>query len=105
MGSAMRLAIQRRQYRPRIPPVQYRALYHGLEEFERDTYHHVNRENDILFRRALCCDSSGFHRGFKFQPREQLQKLRKNTADSTHGRTPTFSQIGSFEGTQPMLKN
>jgi hypothetical protein len=101
----MRLAIQRRQYRPRIPPVQYRALYHGLEEFERDMYHHVNRENDILFPRALCCDSSGFHRGFKFQPREQLQKLRKNTADSTHGRTPTFSQIGSFEGTQPMLKN
>ena len=31
----------------------YRALYHGLEEFERDLYHHVHLENNILFPRAL----------------------------------------------------
>src|SRR6267378_588284 len=43
------------------------------------------------------------HRGFKFQPREQPQKLRKNTAYSTHGRKPPFSQIGSSQGTQPKL--
>jgi regulator of cell morphogenesis and NO signaling len=27
----------------------YRALYHGLEEFERDLHHHVHMENNILF--------------------------------------------------------
>jgi len=31
----------------------YRALYHGLEEFERDLHHHVHLENNILFPRAL----------------------------------------------------
>ena len=29
------------------------ALYHGLEEFERDLHHHVHLENNILFPRAL----------------------------------------------------
>src|SRR6267378_365282 len=43
------------------------------------------------------------HRGFKFQPREQPQKLRKNTAYSTHGRKPPLSQIGSSLGTQLKL--
>ena len=31
----------------------YRALYHGLEDFERDLHHHVHLENNILFPRAL----------------------------------------------------
>lgn len=31
----------------------YAALYHGLEEFERDLHHHVHLENNILFPRAL----------------------------------------------------
>ncbi|HXI40671.1 MAG TPA: iron-sulfur cluster repair di-iron protein [Bryobacteraceae bacterium] len=31
----------------------YRALYHGLEEFERDLHHHVHLENNILFPQAL----------------------------------------------------
>lgn len=31
----------------------YRALYHGLEEFERDLHYHVHLENNILFPRAL----------------------------------------------------
>ena len=31
----------------------YRALYHGLEEFERDLHQHVHLENNILFPRAL----------------------------------------------------
>jgi len=31
----------------------YRALYHGLEEFERDLHRHVHLENNILFPRAL----------------------------------------------------
>ena len=31
----------------------HRALYHGLEEFERDLHHHVHLENNILFPRAL----------------------------------------------------
>ena len=31
----------------------YRALYHGLEEFERDLHHHVHLENNIHFPRAL----------------------------------------------------
>jgi regulator of cell morphogenesis and NO signaling len=31
----------------------YRALYHGLEEFESDLHHHVHLENNILFPRAL----------------------------------------------------
>ena len=31
----------------------YRALYHGLEEFEHDLHHHVHLENNILFPRAL----------------------------------------------------
>ena len=39
------------------PPVgacpTYRALYQGLEEFERDLHRHVHLENNILFPRAL----------------------------------------------------
>ena len=31
----------------------YTALYHGLEEFERDLHQHVHLENNILFPRAL----------------------------------------------------
>lgn len=31
----------------------YRALYHGLAEFERDLHQHVHWENNILFPRAL----------------------------------------------------
>ncbi len=31
----------------------YRALYHGLAEFERDLHQHVHLENNILFPRAL----------------------------------------------------
>lgn len=31
----------------------FRALYHGLEEFERDLHHHVHLENNVLFPRAL----------------------------------------------------
>ncbi|HET9803771.1 MAG TPA: iron-sulfur cluster repair di-iron protein [Candidatus Acidoferrum sp.] len=31
----------------------YRALYHGLEEFEHDLHRHVHLENNILFPRAL----------------------------------------------------
>jgi regulator of cell morphogenesis and NO signaling len=31
----------------------YRALYHGLEEFERDLHQHFHLENNILFPRAL----------------------------------------------------
>nr|MDQ2899427.1 hemerythrin domain-containing protein [Acidobacteriota bacterium] len=31
----------------------YRALYQGLEEFEKDLHAHVHLENNILFPRAL----------------------------------------------------
>ncbi|HXI39332.1 MAG TPA: hypothetical protein VNH18_11110 [Bryobacteraceae bacterium] len=31
----------------------YRALYHGLEEFEHDLHRHVHLENNIVFPRAL----------------------------------------------------
>ena len=31
----------------------FRALYHGLEAFERDLHQHVHLENNILFPRAL----------------------------------------------------
>lgn len=31
----------------------YKALYHGLEEFERDLHRHVHLENNILFPRSL----------------------------------------------------
>jgi len=31
----------------------YRALYQGLEDFERDLHQHVHLENNILFPRAL----------------------------------------------------
>jgi regulator of cell morphogenesis and NO signaling len=37
----------------------YRALYHGLEEFERDLHHHVHLENNILFPRALHMEQGG----------------------------------------------
>jgi regulator of cell morphogenesis and NO signaling len=31
----------------------FRALYHGLEEFERDLHRHIHLENNILFPRAM----------------------------------------------------
>ncbi|HTR37953.1 MAG TPA: iron-sulfur cluster repair di-iron protein [Bryobacteraceae bacterium] len=31
----------------------FRALYHGLEEFERDLHRHIHLENNILFPRAV----------------------------------------------------
>lgn len=31
----------------------YRALYYGLEEFERDMHQHIHTENNILFPRAI----------------------------------------------------
>jgi len=31
----------------------YRALYQGLEDFERDLHEHIHLENNILFPRAL----------------------------------------------------
>ena len=37
----------------------YRALYHGLEEFERDLHHHVHLENNILFPRAIATETGG----------------------------------------------
>ncbi len=42
--------------RYQLPPdacPSYTALYHGLEEFERDLHQHVHLENNILFPRAL----------------------------------------------------
>lgn len=36
----------------------YRALYHGLEEFERDLHQHVHLENNILFPRAIALERS-----------------------------------------------
>ena len=36
----------------------YRALYQGLEEFERDLHVHVHLENNILFPRALALEQS-----------------------------------------------
>jgi regulator of cell morphogenesis and NO signaling len=35
----------------------YRALYHALEEFERDTHRHVHLENNLLFPRAIDLES------------------------------------------------
>jgi regulator of cell morphogenesis and NO signaling len=37
----------------------YHALYHGLDEFERDLHHHVHLENNILFPRALEMERNG----------------------------------------------
>ncbi len=37
----------------------YRALYQGLEEFERDLHQHVHLENNILFPRALEMERGG----------------------------------------------
>ena len=34
----------------------YRALYQGLDEFERDLHQHVHIENNILFPRALAME-------------------------------------------------
>lgn len=34
----------------------YHALYHGLEEFERDLHRHVHLENNILFPRAFAME-------------------------------------------------
>jgi regulator of cell morphogenesis and NO signaling len=31
----------------------FRALYQGLEEFERDLHRHIHLENNILFPRAV----------------------------------------------------
>ncbi|HEX5226106.1 MAG TPA: iron-sulfur cluster repair di-iron protein [Bryobacteraceae bacterium] len=31
----------------------YRALYHGLEQFERDLHYHIHLENNILFPRTV----------------------------------------------------
>jgi len=36
----------------------FQALYHGLEEFERDLHHHVHLENNILFPRAVAMEKS-----------------------------------------------
>jgi regulator of cell morphogenesis and NO signaling len=33
--------------------LSFRALYHGLEAFERDLHRHIHLENNILFPRAL----------------------------------------------------
>src|SRR5690606_3788425 len=35
----------------------FRALYAGLEAFERDTHQHVHLENNILFPRTLALDA------------------------------------------------
>jgi iron-sulfur cluster repair protein YtfE (RIC family) len=41
-------------FQPREGACQtYRALYNGLEEFERDLHQHVHLENNIVFPRAL----------------------------------------------------
>jgi regulator of cell morphogenesis and NO signaling len=37
----------------------YRALYKGLEEFERDLHQHIHLENNILFPRALESERAG----------------------------------------------
>jgi regulator of cell morphogenesis and NO signaling len=34
----------------------YRALYHGLEEFESDLHRHIHLENNILFPRAVAME-------------------------------------------------
>jgi regulator of cell morphogenesis and NO signaling len=39
-----------------VPPdvcTTFRAMYQGLEDFERDLHKHVHLENNILFPRAL----------------------------------------------------
>lgn len=36
----------------------YRALYHGLEELERDLHRHIHLENNILFPRAVAMEAS-----------------------------------------------
>lgn len=36
----------------------YRALYYGLEEFERDLHQHIHTENNILFPRAIELEKS-----------------------------------------------
>jgi regulator of cell morphogenesis and NO signaling len=36
----------------------FRALYHGLEQFERDLHRHVHLENNILFPRAIELEAS-----------------------------------------------
>jgi regulator of cell morphogenesis and NO signaling len=47
----------------------YRALYHGLAEFERDLHQHVHLENNILFPRALDLE----HRLLAGQEREHVR--------------------------------
>ena len=37
----------------------FRALYHGLSEFERNLHRHVHLENNILFPRALEMEETG----------------------------------------------
>ena len=34
----------------------WRALYEGLKEFEKDTRLHIHKENDILFPRAVAAE-------------------------------------------------
>jgi len=46
-------ALSNEYHAPESACPTYRALYHGLEEFERDLHHHVHLENNILFPRAL----------------------------------------------------
>ncbi len=39
-----------------LPPdacADYRTLYQGIEEFERDLHHHIQLENNVLFPRAV----------------------------------------------------
>jgi len=46
-------ALSNEYHAPESACPTYRALYHGLEEVERDLHHHVHLENNILFPRAL----------------------------------------------------
>jgi regulator of cell morphogenesis and NO signaling len=43
-----------------VPPegacATFRALYHGLHEFERDLHEHVHLENNVLFPRAIALE-------------------------------------------------
>jgi len=53
-ASLARISVLSNGYR--TPPDScptFRALYHGLDEFERDLHRHVHLENNILFPRAL----------------------------------------------------
>ncbi|MEP6716903.1 MAG: iron-sulfur cluster repair di-iron protein [Terriglobia bacterium] len=60
-GDAMaRIATLSQGYQ--VPPdgcPTFRALYHGLAEFERNLHRHVHLENNILFPRALQMEKAG----------------------------------------------